>query len=90
LSDEETMEPPINPTSGAPIATARHHRQDRRLTVEVIGEIDRATAPYVAAYVDDVVAEGDAVVALAVGEVTFCDSSGVRMILNLARAADDD
>lgn len=83
------MEPPINPANGAPIATVRHHRDASRLIIEVDGEIDRATSQYLAGYIDGHLEEADGALALALGGVRFCDSSGVRMILNLARAASE-
>jgi anti-sigma B factor antagonist len=57
-----------------------------RVAVVVAGEVDLATSPQVAAAVEEQLARGPVLVDLRA--VTFLDSSGIRVLDGLLRAAD--
>ena len=60
------------------------------LTVRLSGELDLAARPVVTEQVSGALAENDDVerVAVDLGDVKFCDSSGLGALLDIRRAAD--
>jgi stage II sporulation protein AA (anti-sigma F factor antagonist) len=61
---------------------------DARVRVAVAGEVDPATAPRLEAALDAAVATGRQVV-VDLSEVSFMDSSGLRVLLAACQPADD-
>jgi anti-sigma B factor antagonist len=57
------------------------------LAVGVAGEIDYQTAPLLRARVLDAMPPSDPRIVLDLDEVTFCDSSGIAILVGLRRAA---
>jgi anti-sigma B factor antagonist len=55
-----------------------------------VGEVDLATAPSVHARVQELASDGFTRVTLDLREVTFLDSSGLRMVLALCASAEAD
>jgi anti-sigma B factor antagonist len=66
------------------LSVAVAHSDSDHAVVAVAGEIDMATAPYLRDTVEDLVEEGCRRLVLDVARVTFCDSSGLAVLL-LAR-----
>lgn len=60
---------------------------DGRLVVSVAGELDIATAQQAYAYISDVMDTGKAPVSVDLGEVTFCDASGLGVLARAAKHA---
>ncbi|HEX6520027.1 MAG TPA: STAS domain-containing protein [Streptosporangiaceae bacterium] len=60
---------------------------DGRQVVSVAGELDIATAQQAYAYISDVIDNGKAPVSVDLGEVTFCDASGLGVLARAAKHA---
>jgi anti-sigma B factor antagonist len=62
---------------------------DRAVIVEVSGEIDLATAPSLAAALDDIEAGSGRRVHLDLADVTFLDSSGISVLVECRKRLGD-
>ncbi len=60
---------------------------DGHQVVSVAGELDIATAQQAYAYISDVIDTGKAPVSVDLGEVTFCDASGLSVLARAAKHA---
>jgi len=60
---------------------------DGRQVVSVAGELDIATAQQAYAYISDVIDNGKAPVSVDLGQVTFCDASGLGVLARAAKHA---
>ena len=58
-------------------------RQARHVVLRPVGELDLATAPEVRERVDELRSSGVKHVIVDLGEVTFCDSTGLRILAEL-------
>ncbi|MFF4408694.1 STAS domain-containing protein [Streptomyces sp. NPDC002536] len=61
------------------------HEQGEWAVLRVCGEMDLVTSPAVRQHVHDAVAEGRRSLVLDLGEVRFCDSSGVGVLIAARR-----
>ena len=66
------------PRFGLDIAPGRE-----QVTVRVAGELDIATGPRLHGAVEDLRASGSSAIALDLGELTFIDSTGLALLLDL-------
>jgi anti-sigma B factor antagonist len=68
----------------------RSERIDDRVTVlTVTGELDRDSADVLGTAAEDAVEEGASRLVLALGALTFCDSSGLRLLVELHKRTAD-
>lgn len=65
------------------------HPDRDRVAVRPVGEIDLATAPAVQASLQELSAAGFAELVLDLRDVTFIDSSGIRLLLEWTRRAEE-
>ncbi|MEU3872522.1 MULTISPECIES: STAS domain-containing protein [Streptomyces] len=61
------------------------HEQGEWAVLQVCGEMDLVTSPSVRQHVHDAVADGRRSLVLDLGEVRFCDSSGVGVLIAARR-----
>jgi anti-sigma B factor antagonist len=61
----------------------RETREGEKLTVSVEGELDLGTIPALAQHIDARTDSDDGALTLDLGGVTFMDSSGLRMLIEL-------
>ena len=72
-----------------PFAVEVHPQRDV-VRVAPVGEIDLATAGHLRARIEELVSSGFARVTLDLQGVTFIDSTGLRLVLELVQTARDD
>jgi anti-sigma B factor antagonist len=82
------MNPDADSTAG--IFRIQVHRNGQSSTIEPAGELDLATARQLEEQVETVIRQGCDVLVLDLKGLTFIDSSGVRLVANLAKRARDD
>lgn len=66
-----------------PAATAEVDRSGSHLTIYLAGELDAASAPSVSQTIGDHVVGDEAQVSIDLSELTFCDSSGIVLLVRL-------
>jgi anti-sigma B factor antagonist len=82
------MAPRDGETRGnAQLRLSRRAGTDGRQVVSVAGELDIATAPQAHAYLSNLIDHGQAPLTVDVGELTFCDASGLSVLAKAARRA---
>jgi len=69
--------------------SAEADRQDGRVVLRLHGELDMATAPRLQRDLDAALDARPAGIALNLQELTFMDSSGIRVLLSAARRASE-
>ncbi|MFF1556391.1 STAS domain-containing protein [Streptomyces sp. NPDC058279] len=75
------------PTPEEVAAAVTTSRSDGRVTVAVAGEIDVATAPLLAEALHEALSDGATRVEADFSEVSFCDCSGLNVLLRAERDA---
>jgi anti-anti-sigma factor len=65
------------------------HRDERSVTVAACGELDMSTSPHLKEAIDRPLNTGEEIeeLVLDLSEVTFCDSTGVALVVRATRAA---
>lgn len=76
-------------STSAPTAAVQFDRSGRHLTAYISGELDAASAPDVEAALRRSIQDDDERVWLDMSAVSFCDSSGVKMLFCLHREVDE-
>ena len=69
------------PADTSPLFGVRVFRHGSHTVVQVVGEIDLATAPRLRSYLDDLIADADGAILLDLADVTYIDSTGVSAVL---------
>ncbi|MEU6892477.1 STAS domain-containing protein [Streptomyces sp. NPDC046557] len=75
------------PTPDEVAAAVTTSRSDGRITVAVTGEIDIATAPLLAEALTEALADGATRIEADFSDVSFCDCSGLNVLLRAERDA---
>lgn len=75
------------PTPEEVAAAVTTNRCDGRITVSVTGEIDIATAPLLAEALQEALSDGVTRIEADLSGVSFCDCSGLNVLLGAARHA---
>lgn len=73
-----------------PLASATFHRDGRRLTASLRGELDMSSTPSIAGAIDTALAPGDERLRIDLAQVSFCDSSGLAMLYRLRKRSIDE
>ena len=68
----------------------REAHERGNLTLSIIGELDLSTVPAVVQRVDDRLDENVTTLTIDLSEVTFMDSSGLRLLIELNQRADHE
>ena len=69
------------PADTSPLFGVRVFRHESHTVVQVVGEIDLATAPQLRSCLDDLIADADGAILLDLADVTYIDSTGVSAVL---------
>ena len=77
-------------TCGVSAATSSFGRSGPHLTVSVSGELDAASTPEVEAAILRHVHPDDGCLSIDLSAVTFCDSTGLKMLFMLHQRAEDE